>query len=315
MRRTSGAPGRRARGDARRRDGSVLERVRVRADVGAPPGVQIERQIAVMVREGRLAPGGRLPSTRRLASSAGAHRNTVAAACRRLAARGLVVVRHGARARVAPTPLLVPTTTVRLAGRHPGLLAAAEEPATARLMAAELAAGLDVDVSAEAPDAPALVVALPGAASGAPDAARPPDLARRPDAGARDPIRARQDRRPGLERLLRDAPPLSVAALVTSCPALLEAVRSDVARLRGDGITLRPVAPGDGDAVRTAAPGADLVIADRIALEALLEAGPADGARPVEEIRLLDRRTIAAVRRRRAVPADDSPSRTDEATP
>lgn len=309
MRGGSAVPGRRARGAARRREGSVLGRVRVDPDVGTPPGVQIERQIAVMVREGRLGPGRRLPSTRRLASSAGAHRNTVAAACRRLAARGLVEVRHGARARVAPTPLPVPTTTFRSAGRNRGLLPAAEGAATARLMAAELAAGLEADVSAETRSRAPLVVALPGAE------ARPPDAARPPHAGAPDPIRARQDRRPELEPLLRDAPPLSVAALVTSCPALLEAVRCDVARLRGDGITLRPVAPGDGDAVRAAARGADLLIADRIAREALLEAGLADGGCSVRAVRLLDRRTIAAVRRRLRAPADDSPSPTEEATP
>lgn len=314
MQRTGVTRRERFRGAGRRRDGSVLGRVGVAPGVGTPPGHQLERQIAVMVREGRLAPGRELPSTRRLATRAGVHRNTVAAAYRRLGGRGLVEVRHGARVRVAPasggeggstpgdpgpdrgaTPgpaAEVPTV--------PGLWTAAAHRATAVLMAAEVAAALPADVSAEPPHVASLAVALPGAPC------------RPPEAGAADPVRARQDRRPEIVRLLRSAPPLSVVALLTSCPALLEAVRSDVVRLRGDAVTLRAVSPCDADPPASAVRRADRVIADRIEGKALLDSRPAGRHRTVRAVRLLDRRTIAAVRRRFAG-SDDTPSRFREA--
>lgn len=298
----------------RRVGGSVLRRVRVAAGLRTPPGRQLERQLAVMVREGRLGPGRELPSTRRLADRVGVHRNTVAAAYRRLRTRGLVELRHGARARVSPCSGAASRRGLcpdRDAGPAPGsvvrvpavprLTVAAEEEGTARLMAAELGAGLRAGVSAETrAESPAeereeprdgcVLVALPGAGSGGPDV---PDTA--------VPVRARQHCRTMLLPVLCEAPALAVVALLTRSRALAEAVRADAARLRGDAVTVRRVAPGDRDRGRAAGRGADVVIADRIAAGALLESALASEARSVLPVRLLERGTIAEVGRRLGV--------------
>lgn len=67
-------------------------------------GRQLEVHLSRGIHEGRLPPGCPLPSTRRIARRAPIHRNTVAAAYRRLAERGLVTVRRGRVARVVRTP-------------------------------------------------------------------------------------------------------------------------------------------------------------------------------------------------------------------
>lgn len=60
------------------------------------PGTLVRRITRVVVRDirrGRLAPGARLPGSRRLAASLGVHRNTVLAAIRALEAEGWVITR------------------------------------------------------------------------------------------------------------------------------------------------------------------------------------------------------------------------------
>ncbi|MCE6997508.1 PLP-dependent aminotransferase family protein [Saccharothrix sp. S26] len=68
----------------------------------------VERAVREAIRAGRLAPGARLPATRRLAVELGLARNTVAAAYDQLVAEGYLTARRGAGTRVAP--LSRPTT-------------------------------------------------------------------------------------------------------------------------------------------------------------------------------------------------------------
>ena len=64
----------------------------------------LERAIRAAVRNGRLEPGERLPSTRALAGDLGLARGTVAEAYAQLAAEGYLRTSHGAPTRVAPEP-------------------------------------------------------------------------------------------------------------------------------------------------------------------------------------------------------------------
>jgi GntR family transcriptional regulator/MocR family aminotransferase len=77
----------------------------VHLDRGAGTGLraQIERQLRSAVREGRLHPGTRLPSSRALASRLGVARGVVVEAYAQLAAEGWVTSRQGSGTRVAPT--------------------------------------------------------------------------------------------------------------------------------------------------------------------------------------------------------------------
>ena len=61
----------------------------------------LEQALRDAVREGRLAPGARLPSTRELARDLGVARGTVVEAYAQLAAEGWLVTRQGATTRVA----------------------------------------------------------------------------------------------------------------------------------------------------------------------------------------------------------------------
>lgn len=64
----------------------------------------LERALRDAVRDGRLAPGERLPATRRLASELGISRNTVKAAYDQLVAEGYLTARQGAGTQVAALP-------------------------------------------------------------------------------------------------------------------------------------------------------------------------------------------------------------------
>ncbi len=64
----------------------------------------LERALREAIRDGRLAPGARLPATRRLAVELGLARNTVAAAYDQLVAEGYLTARRGAGTQVAPLP-------------------------------------------------------------------------------------------------------------------------------------------------------------------------------------------------------------------
>ena len=68
----------------------------------------LERALRDAVRDGRLAPGARLPATRRLAEELGISRNTVKAAYDQLVAEGYLTARQGAGTQVA---VLLPVGT------------------------------------------------------------------------------------------------------------------------------------------------------------------------------------------------------------
>ncbi|MDT7842575.1 PLP-dependent aminotransferase family protein [Streptomyces justiciae] len=65
----------------------------------------IERALRDAVRAGRLAPGARLPATRRLAEELGVSRGTVKAAYDQLVAEGYLTARQGAGTQVAALPV------------------------------------------------------------------------------------------------------------------------------------------------------------------------------------------------------------------
>src|SRR5215218_493786 len=67
----------------------------------APLHAQLEAQLRDGVRDGRLAPGVRLPSSRALAAELGVSRGVVVEAYGQLAAEGYLAVRPGAAPRVA----------------------------------------------------------------------------------------------------------------------------------------------------------------------------------------------------------------------
>ncbi len=92
-----------------------------------PPFLQIARTLSDDIRRGRLRPGDRLPGSRRLAATAGVHRNTVISAYAELAAEGWIETARGRGTFVAaaipevggrpfagalPTRRSVPTQTV-----------------------------------------------------------------------------------------------------------------------------------------------------------------------------------------------------------
>ncbi|MEU9185383.1 PLP-dependent aminotransferase family protein [Streptomyces sp. NPDC048484] len=64
----------------------------------------LERALRDAVRDGRLAPGTRLPATRRLAVELGISRGTAKAAYDQLVAEGYLTARQGAGTQVAPLP-------------------------------------------------------------------------------------------------------------------------------------------------------------------------------------------------------------------
>lgn len=68
---------------------------RVDRTSGVPLGTQLVAQIRSAVADGRLKDGGRLPSVRELAETAGVNVNTVRAAYARLEAEGVVRSEHG----------------------------------------------------------------------------------------------------------------------------------------------------------------------------------------------------------------------------
>ncbi|MER6981321.1 winged helix-turn-helix domain-containing protein, partial [Streptomyces carpinensis] len=64
----------------------------------------LERALRDAVRDGRLAPGTRLPATRRLASELGISRGTAKAAYDQLVAEGYLTARQGSGTQVAALP-------------------------------------------------------------------------------------------------------------------------------------------------------------------------------------------------------------------
>jgi GntR family transcriptional regulator/MocR family aminotransferase len=127
------------------RDGGPDLLVEVRHDRGAL-GRQIQDQLRAAIRDGRLAPGERLPSSRRLATSIGVSRGTVVDAYEQLWAEGYVESTVGSGTRVADVPPspAAPSEAAPLAGP-----AAPAAPAPARPTAA---ARVHVDFEYGVPD-------------------------------------------------------------------------------------------------------------------------------------------------------------------
>jgi GntR family transcriptional regulator/MocR family aminotransferase len=73
-------------------------------DGGGPLRAQLEEQLRGAVRDGRLRPGTRLPSSRALARELGVSRGVVVEAYAQLAAEGYLVARPGAATAVADVP-------------------------------------------------------------------------------------------------------------------------------------------------------------------------------------------------------------------
>lgn len=89
---------------------------------------QITRQLAQLIREGKLRSGSRLPSTRVLARMLGVSRKTVLIAYENLAAANLIRNAHGSGARVSnAAPVTLPDMTC--------VLSAAMYPQTVTLLA------------------------------------------------------------------------------------------------------------------------------------------------------------------------------------
>ncbi|MFD3498618.1 PLP-dependent aminotransferase family protein [Streptomyces sp. NPDC058676] len=76
----------------------------VQLHVGEGRRAGLERALRDAVRDGRLAPGARLPATRRLAGELGISRGTVKAAYDQLVAEGYLTARQGSGTRVASLP-------------------------------------------------------------------------------------------------------------------------------------------------------------------------------------------------------------------
>src|SRR5262252_4164545 len=87
---------------------SSLSRFRLdpRSDVGV--ATQIRSRIAVLIADGELEPGERLPSVRELARQLGVNVNTVRAAYTKLEADGHVRTRHGVGTVVLDAPVASP---------------------------------------------------------------------------------------------------------------------------------------------------------------------------------------------------------------
>jgi GntR family transcriptional regulator / MocR family aminotransferase len=77
----------------------------------------LERALRAAIRDGRLAPGVRLPATRALAGELGVARGTVTAAYDQLVAEGYLSARHGAGTVVADVPVRSARPTARSTAR------------------------------------------------------------------------------------------------------------------------------------------------------------------------------------------------------
>jgi GntR family transcriptional regulator len=76
--------------------------IRIDLDDPRPIEDQLLASLRLAIARGEVAPGDDLPSARQLAGDLGVHWNTVARAYRSLQTEGLVAVRQGRRAVVAP---------------------------------------------------------------------------------------------------------------------------------------------------------------------------------------------------------------------
>lgn len=295
-----------------------------------PVGRQVEVQLARAVQEGRLPPGARLPSTRRLAGHLPVHRNTVAATYRRLARRGLVRLARGARARVAGGPGPASRTG---GGDEPsamatgGVAVVAGPPGSRELAVHELEAALG-GVSVTGFDTPARlaesgggrerlavvesgqmtearrILAPPTAtASGAGRPSNPKPVSASPPAPVAGLLPLLHARLSSFRELVTNARLMDVVIVLTVAPALRRALRETAAALRGDEVAVLTPDPRDREAVADGLRCATVTCADALARRALTSMEPVEprpprrgGTGPVHPLRLVSRRTVRELR-------------------
>ena len=93
--------------------------LRLDRDSSEPLRRQLEGQVRAMVRDGRLAAGEKLPSSRVLARDLGVSRGLVTEAYAQLCAEGYLVARDGSATRVGAQTVRPPATTAAPATRPP----------------------------------------------------------------------------------------------------------------------------------------------------------------------------------------------------
>lgn len=251
---------------------------------------QIAAQLAAALRAGRWKPGQRLPGTRALATELGVHRETVAAAYRALARRGLVELRAGSGAWVAPyrlEPAVVGralrgylareraagTSAGEVAGllgrwrealadgrvtvvaRHPDLLTVwTAEVREALGTAAGEVEGVTLAGARSAPGrlAGGLVLAGP--------AARPETAALAPP--WTEVVALRPGVPPGIRRLIGRVPAGAVLAAVSRSRRLVEDLRDLAAGLRRGEVAVAAAPPGDPERLRRRVGVARFVLVD-----------------------------------------------------
>src|SRR3954454_3467882 len=76
--------------------------IRLDREAEVPVGVQLAWALRLAIRDGRLAPGMRLPALRELADELGVSPHTLRSVYGRLEAEGLLSARHGSGTFVAP---------------------------------------------------------------------------------------------------------------------------------------------------------------------------------------------------------------------
>jgi GntR family transcriptional regulator/MocR family aminotransferase len=114
---------------------TTLRELLLPAGSAAGRGRTVETALRAAIRDGQLAPGLRLPSSRDLAAQLGVARGTVTAAYGQLTAEGYLTAKRGSGTRVAPTlagpvapPAPVPDTPRWRYDLRPGLPALSEFP-------------------------------------------------------------------------------------------------------------------------------------------------------------------------------------------
>lgn len=270
-------------------DGRVPD-LAIARDGRVPVRRQIAAQLAAALRAGRWRPGERLPGTRDLADRLGVHRETVAAAYRALARRGLVEVRPGSGAFAAPyrlDPALVGralrgylareraagTSAGEVAGllgrwrealadrrvavvaRDSDLLAVWTEEVREALAPAEAAVeGLALADARSAPDRLAAGLVLAGPAARAEAEALAPAWT--------EVVSLRPGVPPAIRRLIARVPAGAVLAAVSRSRRVRDELRDLAAGLRGGEVAVAAAPPGDRERLRRRVEVARFVLVD-----------------------------------------------------
>src|SRR5690242_8982293 len=85
--------------------------VRLQRDSRTTLSAQLETELRAAIRSGRLQPGERLPSSRRMATELGLSRGLVQTCYEQLEAEGYLTARPGSATRVAAAATVSPPTT------------------------------------------------------------------------------------------------------------------------------------------------------------------------------------------------------------